>query len=93
MRLPSADAALIAKHFPELDGAALIRELHTYGKLVSIGERIDDASQHTGLGRRMLERAETIAADNGYKKSQSSRVLAYASITAAAAIHSRERTW
>ena len=68
MRLPSADAALIAKHFPELDGAALIRELHTYGKLVSIGERIDDASQHTGLGRRMLERAETIAADNGYKK-------------------------
>lgn len=49
---------------PELKGAALIRELHTYGKLARIGEA-GTQSQHVGFGRRLIERAEEIARENG----------------------------
>jgi elongator complex protein 3 len=66
----------------ELDGAALVRELHVYGSEVSIGEDdaggIDDTEaaggkgggghQHQGYGRRLMNRAEELAADAGYGK-------------------------
>lgn len=42
--------------------AALVRELHIYGPEVSLGKRLDDAAQHRGLGRALLEEAERIAA-------------------------------
>lgn len=38
-----------------------IRELHTYGKLLEFGIRSADDSQHKGLGRRLVEKAEEIA--------------------------------
>lgn len=57
------------KHFiPELNGAALVREVHTYGAQLKTGERSGKASQHAGLGRRMLAEAERIAKENGLKK-------------------------
>jgi len=44
-----------------LDGAALIRELHTYGQLQEIKkERNKNSPQHTGLGKRLMEEAEKI---------------------------------
>lgn len=49
-----------------LKGAAIIRELHVYGELVSIGG--DKKTQHTGLGRQLLEQAEDLARSNGFKK-------------------------
>mgnify|MGYP006285631645 CR=1 FL=1 len=54
----------------ELDGAALVRELHVYGSEVGIRDRGDDAAdwQHRGYGRRLLSRAEELAADAGYDK-------------------------
>ncbi|MFQ3320554.1 MAG: elongator complex protein 3 [Natronomonas sp.] len=62
----------------ELDNAALIRELHVYGNEVGVGSeapRASDASgetasahQHKGYGRRLLEKAEHMAADAGYEK-------------------------
>jgi elongator complex protein 3 len=53
-----------AKHFlPELTGAALIREVHTYGKLVPIEKRDASSPQHIGLGKRLLREAERIARD------------------------------
>jgi elongator complex protein 3 len=52
---------------PELVGAALIRELHTYGQLVRIGEE-GTQSQHVGFGRRLIARAEEIAKEHGAKK-------------------------
>ena len=54
----------------ELDGAALVRELHVYGSEVGIREGRDDGAdwQHRGYGRRLLERAEELAADAGYDK-------------------------
>jgi elongator complex protein 3 len=57
------------KHFiPELEGAALVREVHVYGAEVEVGESRKSASQHVGLGRRMLEKAEEISHAAGYKK-------------------------
>ncbi|MEF8887969.1 MAG: tRNA uridine(34) 5-carboxymethylaminomethyl modification radical SAM/GNAT enzyme Elp3 [Haloarculaceae archaeon] len=53
----------------ELQGAAVVRELHVYGSEVGVGEAGDDGSQqHQGYGRRLLREAEAIAADAGYDK-------------------------
>ena len=68
LRFPSPDVSKLFKVAPELEGAALVRELHTYGQLVSINTHDEDASQHKGYGRRLLERAEEMAREAGYKK-------------------------
>ncbi|HPL95717.1 MAG TPA: tRNA uridine(34) 5-carboxymethylaminomethyl modification radical SAM/GNAT enzyme Elp3 [bacterium] len=47
---------------------ACIRELHTYGQLVPIGAKLKRASQHQGLGQKLLLQAEKIAKENGFKK-------------------------
>ena len=51
---------------PELEDAALVRELHVYGSEVGIGG--DGDWQHKGYGRRLLEHAEELARDAGYRK-------------------------
>jgi elongator complex protein 3 len=49
------------KHFLSvLNETAIIREIHTYGKLVSLGKR-EVAPQHRGLGKRLIKEAEKIA--------------------------------
>ncbi|PSQ45251.1 tRNA uridine(34) 5-carboxymethylaminomethyl modification radical SAM/GNAT enzyme Elp3, partial [Halobacteriales archaeon SW_7_68_16] len=52
---------------PELTDAALVRELHVYGPMVSVGDESADW-QHRGYGRRLLREAERRAADAGYDK-------------------------
>ncbi|WP_336037988.1 tRNA uridine(34) 5-carboxymethylaminomethyl modification radical SAM/GNAT enzyme Elp3 [Halobacterium yunchengense] len=53
----------------ELADAALLRELHVYGSEVGVGDETgDDQHQHRGYGRRLMERAEELAADAGYGK-------------------------
>ncbi|MDD3190593.1 MAG: tRNA uridine(34) 5-carboxymethylaminomethyl modification radical SAM/GNAT enzyme Elp3 [Candidatus Pacebacteria bacterium] len=60
LRINSADRN--KKHFiPELRNAAIVREVHTYGKLVPVKTRDAKSSQHIGLGRKLLEEAEKIA--------------------------------
>ena len=68
--------------FPELVNSALIRELHTYGKVqpckqnlkyynnnnILLGENSLTKSQHKGFGKKLLARAESIAITNGYTK-------------------------
>ena len=54
--------------FPELEGAALIRELHTYGVLTGLKEHNDKAVQHRGLGQQLMLAAEKIAREHGAKK-------------------------
>jgi elongator complex protein 3 len=44
-----------------LEGAALIRELHTYGQHVPLSQRPDGAVQHHGFGKQLLQEAERIA--------------------------------
>ncbi|MFC1756506.1 elongator complex protein 3, partial [Patescibacteria group bacterium] len=61
------------KHFiPALQNASIIREVHTYGKLVRIGRKEKDSPpatlsltrragpQHIGLGKKMMREAEKI---------------------------------
>lgn len=57
------------KHFiKELEGSAIIRELHTYGSQVPISEKDELATQHMGFGRKLVLEAEEIATKSGYKK-------------------------
>ena len=51
----------------ELEGAALIRELHTFGPQVRIGEA-GEFWQHKGYGRMLMQEAEAIAKEADYRK-------------------------
>jgi elongator complex protein 3 len=44
-----------------LKNSALIREVHTYGKLASIDKKDVNSPQHIGLGKKLLFEAERIA--------------------------------
>ncbi|MDD5731680.1 MAG: tRNA uridine(34) 5-carboxymethylaminomethyl modification radical SAM/GNAT enzyme Elp3 [Patescibacteria group bacterium] len=63
LRLPSR-ARLIAP----LQNSAIIREVHTYGEALDIGDTGLEAKQHKGLGRQLILEAEKIAKKSGYKK-------------------------
>jgi len=52
----------------DLAGAALIREVHVYGQSLPVGTESQGATQHAGLGTRLLAEAERIAHERGYKK-------------------------
>lgn len=49
-----------------LSDSAIIRELHVYGQLVSVGTK--EKVQHSGLGQRLIKEAEKIAREKGYSK-------------------------
>jgi elongator complex protein 3 len=51
----------------ELQGAAMIREVHVYGQAVSLGATEDGRAQHSGLGTALIERATEIARLQGYR--------------------------
>ncbi len=44
-------------------GKAIVRELHVFGPEVPLGEKIERAAQHQGLGEKLLREAEKIARD------------------------------
>ncbi len=56
----------VKQFIPELRGAGLVRELHTYGQVAPIGEFGD--VQHRGFGTKLMAEAEKICADQGVKK-------------------------
>lgn len=60
LRIPSEDA-----HRNEIDGeTAIVRMLYVFGELVPVGnESQEDAWQHLGIGRKMLEESERIASE------------------------------
>ncbi len=51
---------------PCLKNHALIRELHVYGIHTNIGIKQIGNSQHTGLGTKLLKKAEELAVKNGF---------------------------
>jgi elongator complex protein 3 len=53
---------------PELEGAAIIREIHVYGQSLGVGSEQAGAAQHIGLGTTLLQKAEEIARQSGLKK-------------------------
>lgn len=65
LRVVKKDAKLPAK---KINYLGFIRELHTYGQLVTIGDRKKEHSQHKGLGKKLIQEAEKIAQRQGVKK-------------------------
>jgi len=66
LSLPGRDAPRTG--MPDLDGAALIREVHVYGQSLPVGAEKEGAAQHTGLGTQLLKEAERVAAENGFRR-------------------------
>lgn len=59
----------LKKHFlPVLEGAGIIREVHTYGLALGVGKRGKKDVQHEGLGKRLIKKAEEIVKKEGLKK-------------------------
>ena len=54
-------------YIPEIQGCALIREVHVYGTSMGVGVE-GSGSQHKGYGKWLMATAEQIALDAGYSK-------------------------
>jgi elongator complex protein 3 len=50
----------------DLDGAALIREVHVFGQSLAVGAERDGAAQHAGLGTQLLQEAQRISKEKGF---------------------------
>jgi len=61
LRIPSRESLENPDVFPELKNAALLREIHTYGKMVPIKKSDPAACQHARLGQKLIAEAEMIA--------------------------------
>jgi elongator complex protein 3 len=66
LSLPRPDAP--ATGFADLGGAALIREVHVYGQSLPVGSEKEGAAQHAGLGTRLLQEAQRVARDTGFRR-------------------------
>jgi elongator complex protein 3 len=70
LRVPSQIFTLDPHFIPELDSAALIRELHVFGDQIPVGVKsiseqktlpqVTLAGQHMGFGKKMLQKCEDI---------------------------------
>jgi elongator complex protein 3 len=63
LSLPSGSAPL-----QELEGCALVREVHVYGAALEIGRRPGGEAQHRGLGRALVARGADLAREAGYPR-------------------------
>jgi elongator complex protein 3 len=65
-------AAVFIQHpetsLPDLENAALIREVHVYGQSLPVGAEQTGAAQHAGLGTHLIEQAEAIARQYGFHR-------------------------
>jgi elongator complex protein 3 len=52
----------------DLDGSAIIREVHIYGQSLPVGAEEEGAAQHMGLGGRLIEKAESLARSAGFDR-------------------------
>lgn len=66
LSLPRADSAAVG--LVDLEGAALIREVHVYGQSLEFGANPTGAAQHAGLGMRLMQAAETRASRRSYRR-------------------------
>ncbi len=65
LRLPHPGEEIL---FPELEKAALIREVHTFGVVVPVDAKDANKPQHKGFGRKLITHAEQVAKKHGYRK-------------------------
>jgi elongator complex protein 3 len=68
LRLSLPGSGSPATGLADLDGAALVREVHVYGQSLDLGAEQSGAAQHSGLGTRLLARAEELAGAAGYAR-------------------------
>jgi ELP3 family radical SAM enzyme/protein acetyltransferase len=68
IRLRLINSSNKIKQLPILNECGLIRELHVYSTLSNVGERNEYSTQHKGYGKRLIEKAEEIAKENGFNK-------------------------
>jgi elongator complex protein 3 len=54
-------------YIKELRHTAIIREVHVYGKVMSLDVNSHGESQHLGLGKELIEKAEVISKREGFK--------------------------
>ncbi len=66
LSLPGPDSP--ATGLKDLEGAAIIREVHVYGQSLEVGKEQNGAAQHAGLGTRLLEEAEKTARGHGFRR-------------------------
>jgi elongator complex protein 3 len=52
----------------ELDGCAVVREVHVYGPALELGARQEGTAQHAGMGTRLLDGARRIARREGFRR-------------------------
>lgn len=68
LRLSLPDQKAPALNLPDLEDAALVREVHVYGQSLELGTERAGAAQHIGLGSNLLKKAEKIARKRGFKR-------------------------
>lgn len=56
------------KFIREINNAALIREVHVYGRSEGVGSKQNKSSQHRGYGQYLMKVAEKLALQHGYNK-------------------------
>lgn len=54
-------------YIEELRNTTIIREVHVYGKVMSLEKDSSGESQHLGLGKNLIEKAEEISKKEGFK--------------------------
>lgn len=65
LSLPDPDQEL---PLPELEGHAMIREVHIYGPSLAIGDESQGDAQHIGLGWQLIDHAKAMARAAGYSR-------------------------
>ncbi|MGI6475484.1 MAG: elongator complex protein 3 [Candidatus Dojkabacteria bacterium] len=69
LRLFLPNRRYIKNHFiNELKGCSIIREVHVYGKVLGLKDESTGESQHLGLGKELIEEAEKISKEKGFRK-------------------------
>jgi elongator complex protein 3 len=61
LRIPSNIFTKTSDTLSILDNSSLIRELHTYGPQMKIGQNEPNAAQHQGFGKMLIDEAEKIS--------------------------------
>lgn len=54
--------------FDELCEAAMIREIHVYGRSLGLGQKNQEKAQHFGFGRRLIAKAATLSRQQNFKR-------------------------
>jgi elongator complex protein 3 len=67
LSLPTSDAPR-DEMLDEVRGAAMIREVHVYGRALELGMDSEGDAQHAGLGAQLIARAVDIARGAGFKR-------------------------